>query len=118
MGFTDRGKKICMDAVGGAARFIGLFLANDTELSGHGYARKQISAAQMTVSSAGVITGPANLVIYTANDGTAQRAMKVGLFASGVRGTDDAILEPEAITTPPAAPANGQDFRLSLTLNP
>ena len=115
--FTNRGLQQAMSVgIASSTRYISLHLTNDTELSGHGYARASISTAQMTVSSAGVITGPSNHEIYTANDGSAQQAQQVALYDAASGGNQ--LLSPEAITSPPAAPVNGQAFRLTLTLNP
>ena len=118
MALTDRGKQVTMESgLASATRYISLHLANDTELSGHGYARKAITSDEMTVSSTGIITGPNNFGIYTANDGSAQRAQKVGMYDAASAGNQ--LLEPEALTgTVPAAPVNGQEFRLSLTISP
>ena len=117
MAFTNTGKNLAMRGIAGATRYIALHLADDTELVGHGYARKAITAAEMAVSASGVITGPQNFGIYTANDDTAQQARKVSLYDAANGGNQ--ILEPEALTGDvPAAPVNGQEFRLSLTIDP
>ena len=116
MAFTNRGKQLALSTgIASATRYIALHLANDTELSGHGYSRAALTAAEMTVSAAGVLTGPANKQIYTANDGSAQRAMKVSLYDAATSGNQ--IAEPEDITSPPIAPVDGQAFQLSLTLS-
>ena len=118
MAFTNLGKqKVMEEGLKGAARFISLHLTNNTELSGHGYARKEVAANQMMVSNTGVVTFPANLAIYTATDSSAQRAQKVGLYNSSSGG--DALMDPEVLTgTIPPAPERDQEFRLSLTINP
>ena len=117
MAYTDRGLQQCQSVgMSSTTRYISLHQTNDTELAGHGYARAAITTAQMTVSNAGVITGPTNHPIYTANDATAQRAMRVALYDAASGGNE--LAEPEAITSPPAAPVDGQEFRLTLTLNP
>ena len=117
MAFTNRGKELAMSVgIKSASRYISLHLANGTELSGHGYARKEITTAQMVVANTGVITGPTNLEIYEANDGSAQQAAKVALYDASSAGNQ--ILEPEDIPSPPDAPENGQSFRLTLTINP
>ena len=118
MAFTDRGKELAMSVgIASATRYISLHLTNGTELAAHGYARKAITAAEMSTSNAGVITGPANFEIYTANDGTAQRAQQNAVYDALTGGSQ--ILEPEALTgTIPAAPVDGQAFRLTLTINP
>ena len=118
MALTDRGKELAMGVgIASATRYISLHLTNGTELSGHGYARKAITMAEMSVSNAGVITGPANFEIYTADDATAQRAQQCALYDAAAGGGE--VFEPEALTgTIPAAPVNGQAFRLSLTMNP
>ena len=117
MAFTDRGKQQAMSVgIASATRYISLHLADGTELNGHGYSRAAITTAQMTVNAAGVITGPANHPVYTANDGAAQRAIQLGLYASSAGA--DQLMGPENITSPPAAPVNGQEFRINLTINP
>ena len=123
MALTNRGKQQAMSVgIASKTRYISLHLANDTELTkDHGYARKAITAAQMAVSNAGVITSPANFGIYTADDNSAERAVKVGLYESAAG--NDQLFEPENLDgvdtdDHPLAPVNGQEFRLSLTLNP
>ena len=117
MAFTNAGLAEVMEfGLASATRYIALFSDVSTELSGHGYGRASITAAQMTVSNAGVITGPANHEIYTANDGSAVQATHVALYSAATGGIQ--YLEPEAITSPPIAPVNGQAFRLTLTINP
>ena len=118
MALTNRGKQQAMSVgIASTTRYISLHLTNDSQLSGHGYARKSMSPGQMTVSSAGVITGPANLEIYVASDGSAQRAQKVALYDASTGGNQ--LFEPQVIdATIPAAPVEGQGFRLTLTLNP
>lgn len=123
MAFTALGKQEVMDkGIDGATRYITLWLADGTtQLSGHGYSPKAVLPAQMNVGTGGVTTLPANLAIYTANDGSAQRASKVGL----ARDSDgsNALMTPEdienSISNPlPPAPINGQTLELSITLNP
>ena len=118
MAFTNRGLQQAMSVgIASATRYISLHLTNGTELSGHGYVRKSLTTAQMTLSAAGVITGPANLGIYTASDSAAQRAQQCALYDAASSGNQ--LLQPENLTgTVPAAPVNGQEFRLSLTINP
>ena len=118
MAWTDLGKAKVMDeGIDGATRYVSLHLTDDTELSGHGYARKAVSTGDITVSATdGTTTLPTNLSIYTANDGSAQRAQKVGLYNSS-SGADQ-LLEPEAITSPPAAPISGQELQLTITITP
>ena len=114
---TDRGKQQAMSVgIASATRYISFHLTNDTELSGHGYARKSLTAAQQTVSSAGVITGPTDLECWTASDARAQDPSKVALYDALTGGNQ--LFEPETLTTDVAAPANGQAVRISLTLNP
>ena len=122
MAFTELGKQVVMDeGIDGATRYVALHLANNTELSGHGYARKAVLASQMAVGVGGVTTLPANLSIYTANDGAAQQAQRVSLYRS-LSGNDE-LMTPEAITDTtddplPDAPQNGQTLQLSITFNP
>ena len=116
MALTDRGLELAMTGISIATRYISLHLSNGTELSGHGYARRGITTAQMSVSSAGVITGPTNLEIYTANDDSAQDAAQVGLYDAASGGNQ--IFTPENLDNDVPAPVNGQSFRLTLTLNP
>ena len=55
--------------------------------------------------------------MYVASDGSAQRAQQVALYDASTGGNQ--LFEPDAIdATIPAAPVEGQGFRLTLTLNP
>ena len=118
MAYTDRGKEIVQSVgLASATRYISLHVTNGDELADHGYARKAITAANMSVANDGVVTGPTNLEIYTADDGSAQRAHQCALYDAAAAGNQ--ILEPESLTgTVPAAPVDGQAFRLTLTMNP
>ena len=117
MAFTNEGLAEVMESgLASATRYIALFSDASTQLSGHGYARASITTAQMSVSNAGVITGPTNHEIYTADDASAVQATHVALYDAATGGNQ--LLEPEAITSPPIAPVNGQAFRLTLTINP
>ena len=102
--------------IASATRYIANHLSNGTELSGHGYARKAITAAQMSVSNAGVITGPANLELWTASDGSAQDPDQWAVYDAATGGNQ--IYEPEDFGTDVSAPANGQAVRLTPTMNP
>ena len=115
--FSDKGKELAMEGIAAATRYISFHLSGGTELSGHGYARKSITAAQMSVSSAGVLTGPADLECWTASDGSAQNPDQWNLYTALTGG--DAILDgPEDLSTDVAAPVNGQAVTLSITLTP
>ena len=118
MAYTDRGKELAQSVgIASATRYVSLHLAAGTELSGHGYARKAITASEMSVGSDGTITVSAPLDVYTATDATAQDADQVGLYDAATGG--DQIYEPEDLTTDVGAPDDGQTFQLSsLTLNP
>ena len=115
--FSNKGKELAMEGVAVATRYISHHLSDNTELSGHGYARKAITAAQMSVSSAGVLTGPTDFECWTASDGSAQNPDKWNLYTASTGG--DAILSaPEGFSTDVAAPVNGQAVTLSITLTP
>lgn len=120
MALTNRGKRYAMEQGvfpdSDTNRFISFHLTNDTELSGHGYARKAINHSQLTVAATGIATGPTNYEIYTANDATAQDANKWALYDALTGGNQ--IYEPEAFTTDIAAPASGQTARLTPIFNP
>ena len=122
MALTARGKQVIMDeGIDARVRYIVLALADGTPLNGHGYAPKAVQAADLAVGAGGVVTLPANLVIYTANDANAQRAAKAGLAedAAGANLLYDYEDIEDTVDNPlPAAPGNGQPFRLTLTLNP
>ena len=107
-----------MGGVFGATRYVALFLTDDTELSGHGYSREDVTSAQASVhATTGVVTFPTNLEIYTANDDSAQRAQRFNIMDAATGGS--ALLEDNAvITAPPLAPVNGQTFRMSITVTP
>lgn len=120
MALTNRGKRYAME-VGifpddDTDRYISLHLSDDTELSGHGYARKSINHSQLTVAATGVATGPTNLEIYTASDASAQDADKFALYDAATGGNQ--IFEPETFSTDVGAPANGQTVRLTPTFTP
>ena len=123
MAFTDPGKGIVMDeGIDGSDRYLSLHLSNGTELNGHGYARKMVTSAQIDVASAtGVstlISSILPLLIYTANDASAQVAAQVALYSASTGGVQ--IYQPQNLTNPPAlAPVSGQSFELTtVTLNP
>ena len=97
-------------------RYISLHLANGTELSAHGYARKAVTLSGWTISSTGVAVGATDLEIFTATDASAQDPGQVALYSAATGGSQ--IYEAEDLTTDVAAPANGQAVRLTLTLNP
>ena len=124
MPFSEQGKGIVMDeGIDGSNRHISLHLADNTELSGHGYSRTEVSAANINVDTAdGVATLASSilpLTLYTANDDGAQVAVKAALYSAATGGVQ--IYEPEDLDTgaPTAAPIDGQGFELtSVTLNP
>ena len=97
-------------------RYISLHLADGTELSGHGYARKSINHSQLTVAATGIATGPTDFEIYTASDATAQDADQWALYDASTGGNQ--IYEPEDFTTDVGAPGNGQTVRLTPIFNP
>lgn len=118
MAFTDTGKVEAMKGIAALDRYVSLHLSNDTELSGHGYSRKAVSAAvlQAAIGSDGQIS-LSNVDVYTATDGSAQDADKVALYDAATGGNQ--LMEPETLTTDVGAPALGQTFRLTtLTLTP
>lgn len=117
MAFTNKGKEVVMsEGLDSRSRYAALHLTNNTELAGHGYARKELTPAMMAVSATGVIT-VARFEFYTANDASAQRAQKVSIYDAATGGNQ--LMTPEAIAaTIPPAPENGQTLRLALTLNP
>ena len=117
MAWTNRGKRYLMeDGLEGATRHISLHLASGVELTGHGYSRKAVTAAQMTVAATGVVSFPADFEIYTASDASAQDADQWALYDAATGGNQ--ILEPEDLTTDVAAPANGQALQLTATITP
>ena len=118
MALTNAGKSyVVKNDLDTSTEYISLHLTNDTELTGHGYARKALTSSDKTVRATdGRITGPTNFEIYTAGTNSAQQAQQVALYSAATGGNQ--LFEPEAIdATIPDAPANGQAFRLSLTLN-
>ena len=117
MALTNAGKVDAMEGITSSTTYVSLHLSNDNELNGHGYSRAAIQSNQWTISNAGVATGPADLEVYTANDGSAQAAAKCALYDAASGGNQ--LFGPEALTgNVPGAPANGQAFRITLTLNP
>ena len=120
MALTNRGKQYAMEQGvfpdDDTNRFISFHLPSNTELSGHGYARKSINHSQLTIASTGIATGPTNFQIYTASDASAQDAGKWALYDALTGGSQ--IYEPEDFTTDVGAPANGQAVRLTPIFNP
>lgn len=115
MALTDMGKRAAMKGgLFSSTRYIALLSSSTTELSGHGYSRAALTAAQASVANNGNITGPANHPIYTADDDSAEQATHVAIYDAATGGNQ--LVTPGAITSPPAAPVNGQQFRLSLTV--
>jgi len=114
MAFTDAGKKFLMDLSLADGLYISCHLANGTELSGNGYARKQVPTGS-TVSAAGVISFT-NLELWTASTATAQNPDQWAVYDHETAGVQ--VLEPTDFTTDVAAPANGQAIRLTATITP
>ena len=112
MALTNEGKKVAMEGPGvfGTTRYLSLHLSSKTELSGHGYARKAIRPADVSVSNAGVAT-IANLDVYTASDGNAQDADKVAIYDASSGG--NLLYDIQDLNVDVAAPSNGQTFRLT-----
>ena len=118
MAYTNLGlQQVQSVGIASVTRYLSLHLANDTELAGHGYARRALAPSQMTVSAAGVVTVLTPLDVYTASGATAQDADKAALYRTAAG--NDQLMEPENLTTDVGAPTDGQTFRLtSLTLRP
>ena len=118
MSFTNYAKELLMKTEHFIknSKYIALHGSGDTELSGNGYSRKAVTTSQMTVANTGVVTFPTNLTIYTANSNSAVQALKVSIYDAATGGNQ--LLTAEAISSPPAAPGNGQSFQISLTLTP
>ena len=122
MALTARGKQVIMDeGIDARVRYIVLALADGTPLNGHGYVPKAVQAADLAPGAGGVVTLPADLEIYVASDANAQRAGQVGLAedpAGSILLYDYEDIEDTVDNPLPAAPGDGQPFRLTLTLNP
>ena len=117
MALTNRGKELAMSVgIASATRYISCHLSSGNELAGHGYARKAITNAQMTVAATGVITLPVNLPLWTASDGSAQNPDQWAVYDALTGGAQ--VFEPQDFTTDVAAPGNGQAVRLTGVLNP
>lgn len=119
--YSNTGKKQYMDEFVGTSLYVALFLTGGTELSGFGYARKALSSSLFTVSSAGVATLDAALVLFSAIVGAGQNAQQpatLNLMNASTGGS--AIYSANvALTGVTGAPTNGQAVELStLTLNP
>ena len=119
MALTNNGKVLAMGGIASASRWVSLHQANGTELSGNGYARKEITSANMTVGTNGVITVP-QLDVYTATTGppTAVKASQVGLYDAATAGNLLFDLETIANVDDVAAPIANQTVRITLTINP
>ena len=117
MALTNAGKaEIMANGFTANTKYISLHLTNNTELSGHGYARKAWTSGDMTVNATnGRVTATANFEIYTANDNSAQKAIKVAIYNHATNSAAaNQILTPENLTgTAPEAPILNQTFRLS-----
>lgn len=110
MALPDAGKNEALQGLLDGTRYIALLLANDTELSGHGYARKAIALSSWTITG-GVATAAVPLEIYTATDGSAQQAGKAQIFDAATTG--NALTDAVTLSPLPAAPSNGGTFRLT-----
>ena len=116
MALTNEGKRQSMLGLTSDTRYISLHTADNTELSGNGYARAAITSSQMSVAANGRVTGPANHPVYTANTDTAIQAVKLALYDAATGGNQ--LLEPENITSPPPAPVNGQQVQITMAITP
>ena len=116
MAWTDYMKKRLMDteAFNASDKYIAL-ATSSTELSGHGYQRGRWRTSNMNVSAAGVVTG-ARFEIYSATDGSAQRATRIAVFDAASGG--NMILGWENISSPPAAPTQGQAVNVTPSVTP
>ena len=116
MAWTNYAKNALMDTeqFDANSKYIALAVGG-TELTGSGYSRAEWTTAQMTIANDGTITGP-EITIYTASGASAVQATQTGIFDAATTGNQ--WLEWETITSPPAAPVDGQDFRLTPTVTP
>lgn len=90
--------------------YLALHRADNAELVGHGYARKQLDIASARFNSDGSVTFT-NIDIYTAADMDAQDADKVSLYDAANAGNQ--LVTTENFTVDVAAPDNGQTLRLT-----
>ena len=108
MPFTSAEKKRLVDGTGLTENTLYVALGiGMTELTGHGYSRGAIAAAQVTSDANGVVTLASGQEIYTANDDSAQDSTHMRIYRSAGGGNADAVtdwVEHNDI----AAPANGQ----------
>ena len=119
MALTNEGKRLSQaSGLWSGTRYVSLHLLNDTELSLGGYSRRSITAADRTISSAGIVTGTTPLQIYIADGANAQVAFKFSVWDASSGG--NMLYEVENIDSPPAtAPVDMQGFNLTnLTFNP
>ena len=121
MPLTNAGKEhIVENSWVTASLFIGLSADGSAEQTGHGYGRAAlpVGSSNRDVSSAGVITWSGlPITIYTASDGSAEDSTHAALFDAAANGNQ--LTTWTALTNNPAAPANGQAYRLSgLTFTP
>ena len=117
MAWTDYAKNALMgtEQFDANSKYIALAVGG-TELTGSGYSRAEWITGDMTIANDGTITGP-EITVYTASGASAVQATQVGIFGTAT-GTADQWLAWETITSPPAAPVDGQDFRLTPTVTP
>jgi len=98
MAFTLKQKKRLVDGTGLTENDLYVALGTGTpgrptELTGHGYSRGRILAAQIKSNASGVVSIPAGQTIYTANDGSAQTSTIFRLYRSAAGGESDAVAE-------------------------
>ena len=80
------------------------------EFAGHGYSRGAITAAQMSVSAAGVITTTEAITVYTPNDDDAQDVRFITFWNMQAGGSLLAYTDVEIADI--AVPVNGQPVNI------
>ena len=117
MTWTAKGKLIQANGFKSATRYAALSIGN-VELSGHGYSRGAVTAADMDVDAASAqITINKHIVIYTPTDGNAQDATHLSFWDKATGGNQ--LLAPVAFADI-AAPVEGQAVRIKsgMTIDP
>ena len=121
MAFTDFMKNLLMDdeQFDASSKWVALGRganANSvTELSGNGYGRGEWDTDNMAVAADGGVTGDA-FTVYTASGSSAVQAQFAALFDSETGG--NRLTDWESISSPPAAPADGQAVRITPSVTP
>ena len=117
MAWTVAGKLLAANAFKAATRYAALSIGRN-ELTGHGYSRGAVTAADMDVAAATAqITINKNIEIYAPTDGSAQDATHISFWDAASGGNP--LLKPVAFADIDT-PVEGQAVRIKsgMTIDP